>query len=181
MCGIYAPQSSVSRPNMTTGHLVEHTCFTVSHEIKSAAVETTDTTRIVLAARVKALMEATGKTQQEIAVEADIDQSYVSKVVDGKMNATLDKIEAIARVFGARGIDLLRHADGETTGTRSPIGETIDVVEIARLRREYDRLKRDLLKFNQQFTHLLGKHHVTQGVAVEESVPAKKGRSRRTA
>ncbi|TAH33676.1 MAG: XRE family transcriptional regulator [Alphaproteobacteria bacterium] len=47
-------------------------------------------------------------TQQDLALEAEADRSYISEIEAGHKNATLDFVERIAKVFGLPAHNLIQ-------------------------------------------------------------------------
>jgi transcriptional regulator with XRE-family HTH domain len=64
--------------------------------------------RRVLGGNVKRLRLAKGLTQEELALEAEIDLTYAGGIERGKRNPSLEVMVRIARVLGVGPADLLR-------------------------------------------------------------------------
>lgn len=64
--------------------------------------------REVLAHNLKALRQAQGLSQEELAHRADIDRTYISSLERCRYGASIDVIERIAEVFGVDPVDLLQ-------------------------------------------------------------------------
>jgi transcriptional regulator with XRE-family HTH domain len=63
--------------------------------------------RTILAKNLKALREAHGMTQEDLAGAAQIDRSYVSQIESSKYAASVDMLDKIAPVFQLSIADLL--------------------------------------------------------------------------
>jgi transcriptional regulator with XRE-family HTH domain len=66
------------------------------------------TLREILAHNLKALRQAQGLSQEELAHRAGIDRTYVSSLERCVYGATIDVIEKIAEVFGVDPVKLLQ-------------------------------------------------------------------------
>ncbi len=55
--------------------------------------------RTLLAENVKFLREKAGLDKEELALNLGLDNSYISKVENSKMNVTIDKIQKLATFF----------------------------------------------------------------------------------
>ncbi len=55
--------------------------------------------RSLLAENVKILREKAGLDKEELSLNLGLDNSYISKVENSKMNVTIDKIQKIATFF----------------------------------------------------------------------------------
>jgi len=55
-----------------------------------------------IGARLKALREARGLTQRDVALRAGIHQSMISRVENGRVGVTLDALERQAKALGVR-------------------------------------------------------------------------------
>ena len=75
--------------------------------------------RTILAKNLKALREAHGMTQEDVAGAAQIDRSYVSQIESSKYAATVDMLDKIAPVFQLSIADLLTSDIASTAKTRS--------------------------------------------------------------
>ena len=55
-----------------------------------------------------------GWTQQEVVERARLDRSssYISSLETGKTSATIEELDALARLFGTTSVDLLQQATG---------------------------------------------------------------------
>ena len=54
----------------------------------------------VLGQRIRAARKAKGLTQESLALEAEIDRSYVGQIERGEQNATVMTLARVARVIG---------------------------------------------------------------------------------
>jgi len=66
------------------------------------------TIREVLARNIKALRQAQGLSQEELAHGAEVDRTYISSLERCIYGASVDVIERIANVLGVEAADLLR-------------------------------------------------------------------------
>ena len=64
--------------------------------------------RQVFAANLRRLRHARGLSQEELAHEADVDRSYMSKLEKGASHVGLEIIAKIARVLGVEPAELLK-------------------------------------------------------------------------
>ncbi len=67
-----------------------------------------------LGALLKRQRERHGWTQQQVIDRTGLDRSssYLSSIETGKTSPSIDELDALARLFGATAIDLLREASG---------------------------------------------------------------------
>lgn len=56
----------------------------------------------------KKIRKANNISQEELSLSLDLDNSYIGKVENGKLNITIDKIASIAKFFNIDVIDLFR-------------------------------------------------------------------------
>lgn len=59
------------------------------------------------------LRAASGLTQEEVAVRADLTQQYISEIENGKRNPTIQTLVQIAKALGVSHIDLVTPDDQE--------------------------------------------------------------------
>ncbi|MDW8006457.1 MAG: helix-turn-helix transcriptional regulator [Thermomicrobium sp.] len=69
--------------------------------------------RKVLGQRIRALREAQGLRQEDLAARAMVNQSYLSQIENGKRDPSLDVLERIADALGIPVADLLREPETE--------------------------------------------------------------------
>jgi transcriptional regulator with XRE-family HTH domain len=67
--------------------------------------------RKILARNLRRLRRAKGLTQEVLADEVGLSQTYLSEVEGEKRNISLDNIEALATAFGISISDLLKDGD----------------------------------------------------------------------
>lgn len=70
--------------------------------------------REVFALNLKAMRQAKGLSQEELAHQADIDRTYVSSLERCIYNASIDVVERLAVVLGVEASDLLKRPPAET-------------------------------------------------------------------
>jgi transcriptional regulator with XRE-family HTH domain len=92
---------SCQQQTMTNRQLYEGPGFTGSHTLESLPVKARD----ILKDRLVALIG--DANQAEVADRAGIDQGYVSKLMHGKANTTLDTIDKLAGALGVDSSDLM--------------------------------------------------------------------------
>jgi transcriptional regulator with XRE-family HTH domain len=66
------------------------------------------TIREVLALNLKALRQARGLSQEELAHRAELDRTYISSLERCVYGATVDVVDRLAGVLGVEASDLLR-------------------------------------------------------------------------
>ena len=66
--------------------------------------------REALAHNLKALRQAKGLSQEELAHRADIDRTYISSLERCVYNASIDVVDRLARALGVEAADLLRRS-----------------------------------------------------------------------
>lgn len=64
-------------------------------------------TRMILAAKLKALMEESGMTQRELASKSGVSQRQISNIVRGENSCSVEIAEALAKPFGLTGWQLI--------------------------------------------------------------------------
>lgn len=67
--------------------------------------------RVVVGANVRALREARGVPQDELAYNADIHQTYLSGIENGKRNISLRVLERLANALSVTESELVRRKD----------------------------------------------------------------------
>lgn len=75
--------------------------------------------REVLALNLKALRQAKGMSQEELAHRAGIDRTYVSSLERSIYNASIDVVDRLAGAFDMEAADLLKRPEVGRRG-RSP-------------------------------------------------------------
>ena len=68
----------------------------------------------MFALNLKAMRQAKGLSQEELAHQADIDRTYVSSLERCIYNASIDVVERLALVLGVEASDLLKRPPAET-------------------------------------------------------------------
>jgi transcriptional regulator with XRE-family HTH domain len=68
------------------------------------------TARAILARNLRSLRAAHGLSQEEVAHRAEIDRTYVSDLERQIYAASVDVLDALAKVFGVRACDLIDEA-----------------------------------------------------------------------
>lgn len=63
--------------------------------------------RKALGANIKARRTSSGRTQEEVAIAANLDRSFYVEVERGKHSLVVDRLFAIADALGVRASDLL--------------------------------------------------------------------------
>lgn len=69
------------------------------------------TIREVLALNLKALRQARGLSQEELAHRAELDRTYISSLERCVYGATIDVVARLAGVLGVEASDLLKRPD----------------------------------------------------------------------
>ena len=64
--------------------------------------------RIMLATNVKKLRSKLKIRREELSLALGFDNSYISKLEEGKINITIDKLSVIADYFGVDLVDLFK-------------------------------------------------------------------------
>jgi transcriptional regulator with XRE-family HTH domain len=64
------------------------------------------------------LRQARGWTKKKLSQDAGIDQGNLNRIISGTQEATLDRLQSLAAVFGVRMSDIMRMA--ETGQTEDP-------------------------------------------------------------
>jgi transcriptional regulator with XRE-family HTH domain len=67
--------------------------------------------RQIFAANLRRLRHAQGLSQEALALEAEMNRTYISKLEAGKTWAGLEIMVKLAEVFGVEPADLLKHRD----------------------------------------------------------------------
>lgn len=75
----------------------------------------TEGTKQILAANVKALRSGVGLSQEALALEADVDRTYVSQIERAVGNPSLAILCRLATVLGVDAWQLLRGTTSETS------------------------------------------------------------------
>lgn len=71
--------------------------------------------RAVLAQNLRLLRKERGFSQEELALRADIDRTYISSLERAVYGATIDMVDRLAKVLGVPASDLLRVPDEART------------------------------------------------------------------
>lgn len=61
-----------------------------------------------IASRIRALLDQKGWSQQQLADAMGVNKSYVSKILSGEQNMTLEGISSIEKALGERIVDVLK-------------------------------------------------------------------------
>jgi transcriptional regulator with XRE-family HTH domain len=69
--------------------------------------------RSIIAYNVRRLRVAKGVSQENLAIDASIDRTYMSRLERGIQNPTVDVLERLAKALDQPIIELLREPDGE--------------------------------------------------------------------
>lgn len=131
---------SCQQESMTIGQVFDVAGFTVSHRLEFARVPNA---RDLLKSTLKDAMAERRITQQALAKDAGLDQGYVSKLLNGQANATLDVIDKLAGALDRDAGDLLRHSVATASDHG---GSDVPASTLARLQRENETLKTRLGK-----------------------------------
>lgn len=70
----------------------------------------------MLALNLKALRQARGMSQEELAHRAGIDRTYISSLERSIYNASIDVVDRLAGALDLEAADLLRRPTGERKG-----------------------------------------------------------------
>jgi transcriptional regulator with XRE-family HTH domain len=68
--------------------------------------------RKIVANNLKALRDVKGVAQEELAVRAGIDRSYISDLENGKYGLSIDKLENLAEALGVEPWEMLHPMTG---------------------------------------------------------------------
>ena len=63
--------------------------------------------RQIFASNLRALRQAQGLSQEELALRADIHRTYVSSLERCQYSATIDMVDGLANILGVKAADLL--------------------------------------------------------------------------
>lgn len=74
--------------------------------------------REVFARNLRALRQAKGLSQEELAHQAGLDRTYISSLERSVYNASIDVVERLANVLGVEAADLLRRLPADHSGTK---------------------------------------------------------------
>ncbi len=66
-----------------------------------------ETKKRLLAQRIRIVLKEKGWTQQDLADAMNVNKSYISKILAGEQNMTLEGITSIEKALGKRIIDFL--------------------------------------------------------------------------
>lgn len=133
---------------MRTVVLVWHIAYTVVMVKKEELREMSAFSRAV-SAEIKGLLATHGVTQAQFAKALDRNQGYVSERVNGLKAFDINEIDALAKLIGITGQDLLMRVSGRATETRSNVtvgrfGQNNQPVESRRVAFETDETGEDL-------------------------------------
>lgn len=67
-----------------------------------------NTARKIIAKNVEKLRNNTKLKREELSLALGFDNSYISKLEKGKINITIDRLEAIAKYFNMKIVELLK-------------------------------------------------------------------------
>lgn len=73
---------------------------------------------------VRALREARGWSQEQLAAQAELNRSYLGEVERGDATPSLATIDKLARALDVSGAELLRRCEPPPTLTPAPAGAT---------------------------------------------------------
>lgn len=79
--------------------------------------------REVLARNLRALRQARGLSQEELAHQADIDRTYISALERSVYNASIDVVDRLAAALGVEAAELLRRSRSELQASESEPGK----------------------------------------------------------
>lgn len=82
--------------------------------------------RYVLADNLKALLKPSGMSGPELADKAKIDRKSVNNMLNARYDPRPENVEAVARVFGLTGWQLLRPGTGKNAAQAAQIEGLID-------------------------------------------------------
>jgi transcriptional regulator with XRE-family HTH domain len=66
--------------------------------------------RMQVAARIREVLEEKGWTQQDLANESGLTKAYVSLLINGKLNLTLDTVDTLQKALGTQILAAQREA-----------------------------------------------------------------------
>ena len=75
--------------------------------------------REIFASNLRALRQARGLSQEELAHRADIHRTYVSSLERCQYSATIDMVDSLASILGVQAADLLKAEPGSRDGAAS--------------------------------------------------------------
>ncbi|WFE89849.1 helix-turn-helix transcriptional regulator [Roseibium porphyridii] len=75
--------------------------------------------REVFAQNLRALRQAKGLSQEELAHEAGIDRTYISALERNVYNASIDVVDRLAQVLGVDAAELLKRPSAEMKESKS--------------------------------------------------------------
>ena len=79
--------------------------------------------REVFAQNLRALRQAKGLSQEELAHEAGIDRTYISALERNMYNASIDVVDRLAQVLGVEAAQLLKRPSAGTEDSKSKFDE----------------------------------------------------------
>jgi transcriptional regulator with XRE-family HTH domain len=79
--------------------------------------------REVLARNLRALRQAKGISQEELAHQASIDRTYVSSLERCQYSASIDVVDRLAKVLGVEAAELLRRSSALEQGANCGLEE----------------------------------------------------------
>lgn len=77
----------------------------------------------MFARNLRAMRQAKGLSQEELAHRADIDRTYISSLERCVYNASIDVVDRLASVLGVEASDLLQRPAAEPVATAAESGE----------------------------------------------------------
>lgn len=79
--------------------------------------------REVFARNLRALRQAKGLSQEELAHQAGIDRTYISALERNVYNASIDVVDRLAEVLGVEAAELLKRPSADLQGSKSELDE----------------------------------------------------------
>ncbi|MAW88277.1 MAG: transcriptional regulator [Phyllobacteriaceae bacterium] len=79
--------------------------------------------REVFARNLRALRQAKGLSQEELAHQAGIDRTYISALERNVYNASIDVVDRLAEVLGVEAAELLKRSSADPQGSKSELDE----------------------------------------------------------
>lgn len=79
--------------------------------------------REVFARNLRALRQAKGLSQEELAHQAGIDRTYISALERNVYNASIDVVDRLAEALGVDAAELLKRPSGDLQGSNSELDE----------------------------------------------------------
>ncbi|MHA7776002.1 helix-turn-helix domain-containing protein [Roseibium sp. M-1] len=79
--------------------------------------------REVFAQNLRALRQAKGLSQEELAHEAGIDRTYISALERNMYNASIDVVDRLAQVLGVEAAQLLKRTSAGSENSKSVLDD----------------------------------------------------------